>query len=32
MPACLELEPDLYPVGDACVRCLLYAGQVKEAV
>jgi peptide/nickel transport system ATP-binding protein len=32
MPACLEHEPDLYPVGDACVRCLLYAEQVREAV
>jgi peptide/nickel transport system ATP-binding protein len=32
MPHCLTVEPDLYEVGDACVRCLLYADQVKEAV
>jgi peptide/nickel transport system ATP-binding protein len=32
MPACLERAPDLYPVGDAQVRCLLYAEQAREAV
>ena len=32
MPACLSVEPDLYPVGDAQVRCLLYTEQAKEAV
>ena len=32
MPACLSREPDLYPVGGAEVRCLLYAEQAKEAV
>ncbi len=32
MPACLSIEPDLYRVGDADVRCLLYAEQAKEAV
>ena len=32
MPACLNREPELYPVGDAEVRCLLYAEQAKEAV
>ena len=32
MPACLEHAPDLYPVGDARVRCLLYAEQAKQAV
>jgi len=32
MPACLEHAPDLYPLGDARVRCLLYAEQAKEAV
>jgi len=26
MPVCQEINPDLYPVGDALVRCLLYAG------
>jgi len=26
MPACRETNPDLYPVRDALVRCLLYAG------
>jgi peptide/nickel transport system ATP-binding protein len=32
MPACLTDEPELYRVGDAEVRCLLYAEQAKEAV
>jgi len=32
MPACLNREPELYPVGDVEVRCLLYAEQAKEAV
>jgi len=32
MPACLSREPDLYRVGDADVRCLLYAEQAQEAV
>ncbi len=32
MPACLNVEPDLYSVGAARVRCLLYAEQVTEAV
>jgi peptide/nickel transport system ATP-binding protein len=32
MPVCRSHEPELYQVGDADVRCLLYAEQVKEAV
>lgn len=32
MPACLTHEPELYSVGDAEVRCLLYEQQPKEAV
>jgi peptide/nickel transport system ATP-binding protein len=35
MPACLNVEPDLYEVGAARVRCLLYtehAEQAQEAV
>jgi peptide/nickel transport system ATP-binding protein len=32
MPACLSHAPELYPVDDAEVRCLLYAEQAKEAV
>ena len=32
MPACLSHEPELYPVEDAEVRCLLYAERVQEAV
>jgi peptide/nickel transport system ATP-binding protein len=32
MPVCLSHEPELYPVGDADVRCFLYTEQVKEAV
>jgi peptide/nickel transport system ATP-binding protein len=32
MPACLTHAPDLYRVGDAEVRCLLYTEQAKEAV
>ena len=32
MPACLTDEPDLYRIGDADVRCLLYAEQAKEPV
>jgi len=31
MPACLGREPELYPVGDAEVRCLLYAEQARKA-
>jgi peptide/nickel transport system ATP-binding protein len=31
MPACLTHEPELYPVGDARVRCLLYAEHEAEA-
>jgi peptide/nickel transport system ATP-binding protein len=30
MPACLTHEPELYPVGDARVRCLLYTEQAAE--
>jgi peptide/nickel transport system ATP-binding protein len=30
MPACLEVEPELYPVGVAQVRCLLYDEQAQE--
>jgi hypothetical protein len=26
MAVCTETNPDLYPVQDALVRCLLYAG------
>jgi peptide/nickel transport system ATP-binding protein len=32
MPACLKVEPDLYAVDGARVRCLLYTEQAKEAV
>jgi peptide/nickel transport system ATP-binding protein len=32
MPVCLRDQPQLYPVGNAEVRCFLYAEQVKEAV
>ena len=32
MPACLSQKPELYPVGDDQVRCLLYTEQAKEAV
>jgi peptide/nickel transport system ATP-binding protein len=32
MPVCLSHEPELYSVGDAEVRCLLYDEQAKEAV
>ncbi len=32
MPACLQVEPDLYAVDGARVRCLLYTEQAKEAV
>jgi peptide/nickel transport system ATP-binding protein len=32
MPACLNVEPDLYAVGAARVRCLLYTEQAEEAV
>jgi peptide/nickel transport system ATP-binding protein len=35
MPVCLNVEPDLYEVGAARVRCLLYtehAEQAKEAI
>jgi peptide/nickel transport system ATP-binding protein len=31
MPACLTSEPPLYRVGDADVRCLLYAERTNEA-
>jgi hypothetical protein len=31
MPVCLTHEPELYPVGDAEVRCLLYTEMAKEA-
>jgi peptide/nickel transport system ATP-binding protein len=30
MPACLSREPDLYTVGDAAVRCLLYVEPALE--
>jgi len=32
MPECLVHEPELYPIGDDSVRCLLYAEQAAEAV
>ena len=32
MPVCPTHEPDLYPVGDAEVRCLLYTEQAEKAV
>jgi peptide/nickel transport system ATP-binding protein len=32
MPQCVSREPELYTVGDAEVRCLLYEEQAKEAV
>jgi peptide/nickel transport system ATP-binding protein len=32
MPVCLGHPPELYPVEDAQVRCLLYVEQAKEAV
>jgi peptide/nickel transport system ATP-binding protein len=32
MPVCLRVKPELYAVGDADVRCLLYSEQAKEAV
>ncbi len=31
MPACLTHPPDLYPVGDAHVRCLLYVEPAESA-
>jgi peptide/nickel transport system ATP-binding protein len=31
MPQCLTRDPELYRVGDADVRCLLYAEQAAEA-
>jgi hypothetical protein len=31
MPVCLGREPELYPVGDAEVRCLLYTETAKKA-
>jgi hypothetical protein len=31
MPDCVVHEPELYPVGDDEVRCLLYAGHTTEA-
>ncbi len=32
MPECLSHQPELYRVGAADVRCLLYAEQVNEAI
>ena len=32
MPQCLTRPPELYRIGDADVRCLLYEEQAKEAV
>jgi peptide/nickel transport system ATP-binding protein len=32
MPACVRQEPELYAVGDAEVRCLLYEKQARETV
>ncbi|HUA50075.1 MAG TPA: ABC transporter ATP-binding protein [Solirubrobacteraceae bacterium] len=32
MPQCVSRAPELYNVGDASVRCLLYAEPAKEAV
>ncbi|HLY51247.1 MAG TPA: ABC transporter ATP-binding protein [Solirubrobacteraceae bacterium] len=32
MPECLTQDPELYVVGDAEVRCLLYAKQTKKAM
>ena len=32
MPQCLTREPELYRIGQAGVRCLLYEEQAKEAV
>ena len=32
MPQCLSQAPELYPVDDAEVRCLLYAEQAKRAL
>jgi peptide/nickel transport system ATP-binding protein len=32
MPVCRREQPELYPIGDAEVRCFLYAEQMKEAV
>jgi peptide/nickel transport system ATP-binding protein len=32
MPDCLTREPELYPIGDDLVRCLLYTEQVAKAV
>lgn len=31
MPRCREVDPELYPVGKAEVRCLLYDGQAAPA-
>jgi peptide/nickel transport system ATP-binding protein len=31
MPECVRREPELYPVGDAEVRCLLYTERATEA-
>ena len=30
MPICLTNEPDLYQVGGARVRCLLYTEEAKD--
>jgi peptide/nickel transport system ATP-binding protein len=32
MPVCRDNDPELYPVGDAEVRCFLYTKHAKEAV
>jgi peptide/nickel transport system ATP-binding protein len=32
MPVCRSRHPELYPVGDADVRCFLYTEHAKEAV
>jgi peptide/nickel transport system ATP-binding protein len=32
MPVCASRQPELYPVGDAQVRCLLYAEHVNDAL
>jgi hypothetical protein len=32
MPICLTHDPELYSVGDAEVRCLLYEQQPESAV
>jgi hypothetical protein len=32
MPECSSQDPELYRMGDATVRCLLYREQAKKAV